>query len=529
VIIYPLLFICNGLDVTDTGFWLTSYNSFFSDPESVELLMSSWLTLFIGAMIEKLLNPLGIISFKISYLILFYLTVYFSYKILCCYGKINPLFFLPAVFTMNFTGTNFVHYYTLTMLTYSISLYLLVAGIKTKKSTYFFWSGIFFAINCFFKLPNFIGILFYLVFIIILLYYKSDKISLKSVIYGFFGSLLGLAFVFSLILYFNHFGYYYNSLLFILKSNHIPVEKFFYFYKSVALFAIYTLIIYFLSKKHKLLCNIFGIVMPVVLFICYFNLLTPHRVVSILVGSCLAVHLLFFLRSKSTSLPVILIILSSFLLIVSPLGSNTGVIKSCYSFAICLPLCLMIIFSNKNLYNRYFISFMILIFILSSIKGFTSNFHPYRDSTTTVFNYGFKLNCHKAKFIYSSKYRVQSIQEVLCFLKDYINPGDRIIAYEKISMLYYLTDTHPWLNHPWPLNLSSKEITTKFCETDNILPIVVRASYSTSNKFWPLNNQPLLNKYVNSRKTIEHYLNKYYYRKIWENSYFQVLVSDQIL
>jgi hypothetical protein len=45
---WSMLFVWQGLDFTDMGFWLTGYQQFYTHPDTLDFQSSTWLTNFIG-------------------------------------------------------------------------------------------------------------------------------------------------------------------------------------------------------------------------------------------------------------------------------------------------------------------------------------------------------------------------------------------------------------------------------------------------------------------------------------------------
>lgn len=83
IIIFPLLFIWQGLDFTDTGFYLTNYQQIFNDPKSIEYSFALWLTNIIGGLWVKVFgDSLGLLGVNIAGVLVLYLTIALTYLIL---------------------------------------------------------------------------------------------------------------------------------------------------------------------------------------------------------------------------------------------------------------------------------------------------------------------------------------------------------------------------------------------------------------------------------------------------------------
>ncbi|MGB9595421.1 MAG: hypothetical protein ACPL7B_03990 [Candidatus Poribacteria bacterium] len=103
IIIFPLLFIWQGLDFTDTGYYLTNYQQMFNDPETVKYSFVIWLTNIIGSCWIKVFGDLlGLLGLNIAGVLVLYLTIFLSYLILKPYMD-QKVLLLGLLLTMMFT------------------------------------------------------------------------------------------------------------------------------------------------------------------------------------------------------------------------------------------------------------------------------------------------------------------------------------------------------------------------------------------------------------------------------------------
>ena len=83
ILIYPWLFhVFQGLDVPELGYWLVGYENFFSNPEVAQTTFYSWLTTFLGAIVNVFVGDWGVIGYKIANVFSVYSILYVIYKIL---------------------------------------------------------------------------------------------------------------------------------------------------------------------------------------------------------------------------------------------------------------------------------------------------------------------------------------------------------------------------------------------------------------------------------------------------------------
>jgi hypothetical protein len=85
--VYPLLFIWQGLDVTDLGFNLVGYQQVFKESASVEYTYFNCLTWFIGGIWYLGFGWLGVLGFRIATVLAIYLILFLSYQLIKDYGS----------------------------------------------------------------------------------------------------------------------------------------------------------------------------------------------------------------------------------------------------------------------------------------------------------------------------------------------------------------------------------------------------------------------------------------------------------
>lgn len=531
---YQILFIWHGLDITDTGFWFTSYTSIFNDPESVASLMYMWLTLCIGGLIELTFGTFGIIGHRVAYIILVYLTIFFSYKAITLeWPRAHPIIFVPVIFTINLIGTNYVHYYSISMLFYTCAAYLLLLGIYKNNRLSIFGSGFILSLNMFVKPPNILGIILLGGLIIVLSIKYKDIAPIKNVAYGVIGSVCGVLFVILMMLFVGHLDIYSHSLRQLLTvtsdgGTH-DIRNLIHLYLRggvrIASYAALLFVVFYLkidTYTRFLWLKIFALMVIMCWLITH--LASIHRFIYALCLVCIVAYFIHGTKERRLS---ILLIVSSIILIITPIGSNTGLWKAIYAFVLILPIVINLIYTRPELFHKGFRVCVVITLILCCCKGMKINRTPFRDDTVTNNYFKSEMDIDRAKFVYSSQERVELLQELIERLLIMTKKGDRILAYEKIAMVYYLTKTHPWLSNPWPMILSIDEICNQICNyAGGQLPIVARAKFSTSDARWPLVKSPLLVKYALKRTLINKFISMYNYRVVWSNQFFEILNTD---
>lgn len=82
-VFYQILFIFQGLDLSDEGFYATFYQQIFNDPQSVAFNFMYWLTGILGGAWYYLFPHLGLLGFRILGVIVTSATLILTYRCEC--------------------------------------------------------------------------------------------------------------------------------------------------------------------------------------------------------------------------------------------------------------------------------------------------------------------------------------------------------------------------------------------------------------------------------------------------------------
>ena len=158
-----MLFVWQGLDFTDMGWWLTGYQEFYTHPDtmgSLGVLAACWLTCFIGHWVGVVLGG-GVLAYKLGYVVVITASAVISYRLLASqFGPsrlLAALVLLAVFFTRGFVG-NWISYNELSALFYLAGAALLFHGLVSNRKTVVVLAGIVLGANVFVRLPNLPGI-----------------------------------------------------------------------------------------------------------------------------------------------------------------------------------------------------------------------------------------------------------------------------------------------------------------------------------------------------------------------------------
>lgn len=167
------------------------------------------------------------------------------------------------------------------------------------------------------------------------------------------------------------------------------------------------------------------------------------------------------------------------------------------------------------------ICLIVLTPLVIGLKGYS----PYQDarrpsSRSRVFQHD------RLRGIKSNINRVDSVEELMKVLDSLLVPGQKVIMYNNIPMLHYLTSTEPALGHPWPWFLNKNILTARLdvLKTTASLPrIAVRGLVDMRDRDWAIHSK-LNHDLTGNIELIDNFLQDAGYRSMWSNEEFKVLI-----
>ena len=167
----------------------------------------------------------------------------------------------------------------------------------------------------------------------------------------------------------------------------------------------------------------------------------------------------------------------------------------------------------------------------------------YKISNEAYFDYGsrfektYSINSPLTNNIYTTERRSIIINNLLENMSDYVKPDDYLLAYDKIPMIHFLSQTKPYMNTPWVWVYSGEMFEEKLKKAEkeiDVLPIVVQQKFETIVTF----SEPLddymsengidNNLHSNARsKAMNDFLNRNDYQIVWSNDYFVIYETNK--
>ncbi len=515
--IYPLLFIWQGLDVTDTGFFLSNYQLFFEDA-NIRSVHAAWLTNVIGGIWWNLFGNIGVIGFKLLWVLMIWIGFYLAYRLLKPYTSKHLLgwaLFITLLAVTN-RGGNWFNYNTMTSVLYMAGAWTLMEGLRQHSRSFLIASGFLLGISVFARLPNILAIgLAAIIVIHGILNNRSLRTIINDLLFFSLGVLISLSAVLIAMEWLEH------RQLFIEEVQHLfsQAKKADYHHSGSGLLYLFikdhivagiagiacTLAIIGVSMlANKLFqpktglwwLSIFGLAgIATVAFLLwhgFWRWTIPGIIYLVLIAY------IFGVIKQSIEYRILALIALGVLVLV-PLGSGNGIHNAIHGMWLALPIVLLFFMQptqpTVTIRNwkwlpesfNYAKVLVIVTLVLSSLTQAMS--YTYRDSKnrlemTATVEHLLLIG------VLTTNERASVMQELLDELKEYVKPGDFIFAYEEISLIHFLTQTRPYLYHTWPMlehPASFKKLIEKAEIERPLLPIVVRAKASTSVRDWPNN------------------------------------------
>ncbi len=573
--LYQVIFIFQGVDLSDEGFYATFYQQIYRNPEATQYNFMFWFSGIVGGAFDYVFHGLGVWGQRFAGVLVTTSTIIITYNLLKKYlnpGNLKLGLLLVLLFINN--NLKEIHYNDLSALFNILIILYLFTGLKENKLWKIFLAGLFGSLCTFTRLPNILSLglgvgIFYYGY-----YYKNSfKIQLTQAL--FFGA--GFIFMTGIILSFmkliGHFEIFINSIKLLSKmadggeksfygpmvliknfvGTYIAATKFTVI--ILALIAATAIVANFVKRKifyNKLVFQIIGFAIVIgVVFLIFQGKIDNEIVLYFFSGLVLITTFLIFFFTKNIDIKF-LALAGCFILLTYPFSSSASLFtvgKYCLwlSFPIAIDYAFNIrsihklSFRKKNFTLPSFLSFDEVQ--LKAIRKFTvialifaclyfTYYYPFFDKHERT-DMRYAIDNKYMKGIYTTKERAAVLNELLNESKKYVKPGDYVLAYHSIPMYHYWTETVPYLQNsmPWfyEAHLFRDEL-NRNVEEKKVLPVVVQQLKKTVgnagewpdpaafyDSAWHKKNEP-------RDSVLSDFLKEHHYKEVWKNEIFKILV-----
>lgn len=569
---WSMIFVWQGLDFTDMGVWLTGYQQFYANPDTIHT--SCWLSCFIGHWIGLALGG-GVLAYRLGYVVVNTMLAMIAYQLLATQfrrGRMLAAMVMLTVFFIRIYSGNWVGYYELTALFYLVGAALLYYGLVGNKKQLLILAGVILGANLFIRFPNLLGIALVSA---VWLYAWFYRWSIRNVLVGsacFLGGFaIGVVLVWGLIVLHGHQTIYFQGIQGLFGqavdagSNYgsSRLLKRFIWDHFLAI-ANGLLVVFILGWIAKWVSKIKNILITIIIILSSALLLFYFLYVYNLwqwcvPGICYILLLtIIFLESREKPSMALLAFIAGLLLFLTTIGSGDGLNLSVNGMWLALSLILMwlkgssdlVVTLNFRVCHNGFESVKSIGKISLSVRGFhvfstiivlallfqslsSAWQHTFRDSNNR-FAMTHSIAHPLLAGIYTTKARANVVDELLKTMSIFIKPGDEVLAYNSITTVHFLTQTHPWLGDPWPDLADPKKISALIQRKEEAgarLPCIVRATGSTWANSWPIQAKPPI--WLNLNKLTPHlfeeFVRKHGYVVVWSNDFFEILTTEKSL
>jgi hypothetical protein len=449
---------------------------------------------------------------------------------------------------------------------YVLIVFFLHKGIVNKRFVNLFFVGFLTVFCVLSRLPN-ITLLALTITFFYPYFSEDDRIKKKRLVFSFFkyytlGIVIGILCFLIIAFFLNHQNSLLNSLYSTIghgtasDGNHNVWTLLSVYFKSYWIVLIsgvkYLLLaILFIWIKGLIKNKYLSLVINFIFLFVFLRFFKGRDIFELYFFILLANTLLLINKNTSLSLKL-LSVMALIVALVLPFGSDGALSNMGYvSIWLAMPLTIAYL-SNVNLsvFKRFSfrgfkievdkiilsVLFFITLIAYASNKIYKISNEAYFDSGSR-FEKKYSINAPLANNIYTTERRSIIINDLLENMSDYVKPDDYLLAYDKIPMIHFLSQTRPYMNTPWVWVYSGEMFEEKLKKAEkeiDVLPIVVQQKFETIVAF----SEPLddymsengidNNLHSNARsKAMNDFLSRNDYQIVWCNDYFVIYKPNE--
>jgi hypothetical protein len=567
LILYPVLYMFQGLDWTDQGFWTTNYWLVFRAPVSVSSSFNCWLSVVLGGIWMALTGFLGLLSVRLGYVVVTGLTLLLTRAIVRRAFSPPPLVLVSALGVAaayahydELGAMNWLSYNDLTALFLTWAAYHLLRGLKDARSLHLALAGAIVAWSVLVRLPNVVGLGLGLAIVCHgVIARRPAQTIVRQVAWFGAGGLSGSAAAALILIAFGHARLYLASVanLFDHRGNEAGFHSSDQLIGGLVADTIASLQ---LGIWVLFLCGALFVVSRILARV-------RSRVALVLLGAIAAwllhryevpylaelarSHILSRWRWSYTGvaywalgamilLPLpglrgdpdrrVTALVALMVLAMVPAGSGRpALLNAHYGMWLAATVIGAYLFSlpSRGTGLPFAKTACAGVVVLYGTIGLYH--HPYRDAQDRA-RLAYTIPHPRLRGILTTRARAKTITELLTTLRPLVRPRTTLLAFEYIPMLHYLTDTRPYLDNANPMYYTGPQFEEALLRAErrsSAMPLIVAAK-GDDDIAWPddvaaglANSLP---KFGVMRRDVAEFKARHAYRKVWENDFFEVWV-----
>ncbi len=556
------IFILQGIDLFDTGVHLTHQILATTFPIEIGYTMPMiFLTDFVGGCWLRLIEEPSLLWARLGGILVISLNAAIIFSILSCYFERKRAFFVVLIsilFITTIPALNIIDYFTLPALLINIELWIfnktLIADQRSIKSNIY---GFLLGFMCTpIILSKFTLSLILIIPMCLIIYNELSKHNVKwkqKILAPAFLGLIFSSIIFSIFywhigIFDNYVKYIYYSIIDYINGNpksfdssHAVGDLFSKYISDYIYLIIGTTIVFIVlygislikQKFNRIISSalvlMFVIIsaLPIYTLIIYKNIRMEFLVViliDIIIGLIILESIIYLSICDAKVQINLLLIAGIIVMLITPIGSGTGIIKSIQGMWLILPLSILCTDQVKRYVKNRRIQLALpsLNIILAMILIISLVFHVawvYGDDLNRL-HLNTAFSTRSLYGIYSTPEKVRVIDDLILHVGKYSDKGDYVTFSSNMPLYYYLTETKP-VNNPWiEGNISNMNDMDKKYYPE----LIVISKVDTSKRNWPdkdtkYNTNNSLNIISKFKTDYDFRLN---YSLMWENEAFSI-------
>jgi hypothetical protein len=574
--LFQVIFIFQGIDLSDEGFYATFYQQIYDHPESAQYNFMFWFSGIVGGAVTKIFPGLGLWGIRFAGVLVTTGTIIITYNLLKKYlnaGYLKLGLLMVVLFINN--NLKMVHYNDLSALLNMATIYFLFRALKENKSGKLFAAGLLVSLSTFTRLPNILCLGLGLAIFLDGYFQKTSfkKQFIQLIVFGC-GFVFMTAVLLGLMKLLGHLGIFLNSIKLLSKMGSGGEES---FYGPVVL--IKTFIVTHAASLKYALVILVGMIAgtatvnyikkypfykkwiidagryAIALLLCallFRGTINKEILLYFYIGLTLIITALIVITRTDNDIKL-LSLMGLYILLTYPFSSSAGIFTvGIYSLWLSFPVAINYLFSATSLTGQITLfrsntldngGFVITEPQLKQIRNLVvfvcmvgSLVHTYRypffDKHDRL-KMASSIDSKYLKGIFTTKERATALNELLQESSKYVKENDYMLAYQCTPMLNYITHTTPYMRNSYPWLYDAETFKTelyKGLDETKTLPVVVMQKIKTigASSNWPDPATEDVSVYEKKNEKRNSYMNEFLqnnnYKEVWSNNVFRIFV-----
>jgi hypothetical protein len=575
---FQIVFIFQGIDLSDSGFYATFYQQIYNAPETAQYNFMFWFSGIVGGAVTWLFPGLGLWGIRLAGVLVTTSTIIVTYNLLKKY--LHPGYLkLGLLMVLLFINNNLkeVHYNDLSALLNMLTISFLFTGLKENKNWKLLLSGAFVSLSTFTRLPNILclglgaAILYYG-------YYNKNslKIWLTQALVFAAGFVVMTGLVLAFMKAIGHLDIFINSIKLLSSMGSggddsfygpmVLVKNFINTYSAALKYTAFIAGVIILAAVTVNLIRKYpfykkwivdGLKYALILFLCAWIIkgkIDKEIILYFFTGLVLVTTVLIVFTKTANDIKL-LALMGCYILVTFPFSSSAGLFTvGIYSIWLSFPIAIDYLYNITSVNTqitlaRKTVSDNARVLIaepqLQQIRNWTvivSIFaclvytwrYPFFDRHERL-KMTSSIDNKYLRGILTTKERAAALNEMLQESAKYLKPDDYMISYQCMPMLNYATQTRPYMRNSYPWLYEAEtfkaELYKSFEET-KVLPVVIMQKMKTigASSNWPDPSPEDVTTYEKKNEKRDMYMNEFmqanHYKEVWSNNVFRIFVPQ---